>query len=444
MTEKTIVRFAPSPTGKIHLGNARPALLNWLYAKTNAGKFILRFDDTDLERSKREYADGIEVDLAWLGIEPDLIVRQSERFDLYNDARDKLVADGRLYPCYETSDELDRRRARARAMGRPPIYDRAALNLTEEDIAKFEAEGRKPHWRFKLDGEPVTFTDLIRGEQTVNTASMSDPVLIRGDGSYLYTLPSVVDDIDMGITQVIRGEDHISNSGVQIEIFEALGAKAPTFAHHNLLTDEQGKGLSKRLGSLAIAELRADGFEPMSVAIMASMTGTSAPIEPVSSTAELAKKLDFSMISHGPARYDPTELASLNARILHAMPYETAAPRLQELDLEDETLWLALRENLNHFSDIAEWAKLIKGPIVSAADAGDREFLADAAKLLPEEPWDATTWSLWTGSLKENTERKGKQLFQPLRLALTGRHDGPELKTLLPLIGRKGCLARLS
>lgn len=440
----SIVRFAPSPTGQIHIGNARPALLNWLYAKTSGGKFILRFDDTDLARSKREYADGIEQDLSWLGIKPDTIVRQSERFDLYNAARDKLIAAGRLYPCYETSDELDRRRARARAMGRPPIYDRAALDLTEEDRAKLEAEGRTPHWRFKLDGDPVTFKDLIRGEQTVNTASMSDPVLIRGDGSYLYTLPSVVDDIDLGITHIIRGEDHISNSGVQIEIFDALDAKPPVFAHHNLLTDEQGKGLSKRLGSLAIADLRADGVEPMAVAIMASLTGTSAPIEPITSTDELAKILDFSMISHGPARYDPTELESLNARILHAMSYETAKLRLADLGLEGEQTWLALRENLIHFNDIVEWAKLISGPVTSAADAQDKEFLAEASEMLPAEPWDEGTWSAWTSALKEKTDRKGKTLFRPLRLALTGRHDGPELKILLPLIGRKACLDRLS
>jgi len=440
----TIVRFAPSPTGQIHLGNARPALLNWLYARSNKGTYVLRFDDTDIERSKREYADAIETDLKWLGVTPDLIVRQSERFDLYNEARDRLVAMGRLYPCYETPDELDRRRARARAMGKPPIYDRAALNLTDDDRAKLEAEGRKPHWRFKLDGKPVTFTDLIRGEQTVNTASMSDPVLIRGDGSYLYTLPSVVDDIDLAITHVIRGEDHVSNSGVQIELFEALGATLPVFAHHNLLTDEQGQGLSKRLGSLAIAELRADGFEAIAVATMATLTGTSVDIEPVASTDALAAKLDFSMISHGPARYAPAELESLNARILHAMPYEVAEPRLKALGLEGEAMWLALRENLKRFDDIVDWAKLISGPIVSAASAEDQAFLAEAAEMLPAEPWDETTWRDWTSALKEKTGRKGKSLFEPLRLALTGRHDGPELRILLPLIGRKACLDRLT
>lgn len=440
----TVVRFAPSPTGNIHIGNARTALLNWLYAERNGGRFILRFDDTDRERSRQEYAEGIEQDLRWLGIRPDMIVRQSERSDLHDAARDRLIAAGRLYPCYETPDELERRRKRARALGRPPIYDRAALELTEADRRKLEAEGRKPHWRFKLDGRPVTFDDLIRGEHTVNTSSMSDPVLIRADGSYLYTLPSVVDDVDLGITHVIRGEDHLSNTGVQIELFEALGAKPPVFAHHNLLTGEGGQGLSKRLGSLAIADLRAEGFEPMAVAAMASLTGTSAAIEPVNSTAELAEKLDFSMISHGPARYSPDELKALNARMLHEMPYAEAAPRLKELGLDSAPLWLALRENLAVFPDIAEWAKLVTGPVAPVIADEDRDFLAEAAALLPPEPWDAETWSQWTGALKAETSRKGKALFLPLRLALTGRADGPELRSLLPLIGRKACLDRLS
>jgi len=440
----TVVRFAPSPTGHIHIGNARPALFNWLYAKQTNGTFILRFDDTDVERSKQEYADAIEADLRWLGIEPDRIERQSSRFDRYNAVRDQLIASGRLYPCYETPDELDRRRKRARAIGRPPIYDRAALELTDEDRAKLEAEGRKPHWRFKLDGRPVTFSDLVRGEQTVNTSSMSDPVLIRADGSYLYTLPSVVDDIDMGVTHIIRGEDHISNTGVQIEVFEALGATPPAFAHHNLLTDETGKGLSKRLGSLSISDLRAKGYEPLAVAVMASLTGTSAAIEPVASIDELASRFDMTSSSHGAARYDPVELDSLNARMLHTMPYAEAAERLAEYGLDDEALWLALRENLVRFPDIVEWAKLISGPVTPVIADEDRAFITEAATLLPEEPWDEMTWSVWTNALKESSGRKGKSLFLPLRLALTGRSDGPELKTLLPLIGRKACLARLA
>ncbi|KFC71237.1 Glutamate--tRNA ligase [Devosia sp. LC5] len=439
----TIVRWAPSPTGRIHLGNARPAMLNWFFARRHGGRYVLRMDDTDTARSTREFADGIEADLAWLGITPDLLVRQSDRTALYDAARDRLIAAGRLYPCYETEDELDRRRKRARALGRPPIYDRAALKLTEEDRAKLEAEGRKPHWRFKLDGRPVQFEDLIKGTQTVNTASMSDPVLVREDGSYLYTLPSVVDDIDLGITHVIRGEDHVSNTGTQIEIFEALGGPVPIFGHHNLLTDAEGQGFSKRLGSQSLSDFRAEGYEPLAIAIMASITGTSLPIEPYASLDDIAAKLDFSMISHGAARFDPVELDNLNARLLHAMPYETALPRLTSLGLEGEAIWLLLRDNLSKFNDIVEWSKLVLGPVEPVIADEDRDFLALAKALLPPEPWSLETWGEWTNALKAATGRKGKPLFLPLRLVLTGRHDGPELKSLLPLVGRTACLARL-
>lgn len=440
----TKTRFAPSPTGLIHIGNARTAVMNWLFALQNGGTFLLRFDDTDVERSKVEYAEAIEKDLNWLGIMPHETVKQSERFALYDKARDALIAAGRLYPCYETPDELDRRRARARAMGKPPIYDRAALALTPDDIAKLEAEGRKPHWRFKLTGDPVSFDDVIRGPQTVNTSSMSDPVLIRADGSYLYTLPSVVDDIDLGVTHIIRGEDHVSNTGVQIDLFQALGGTPPSFAHHNLLTDEKGQGLSKRLGSLALSDLHAEGYEPLAVAIMASLTGTSAAIEPLKSLEALSEKLDFSGISHGPARYDPAELTSLNAKLLHTMSFDEVAERIKPFGIESEAVWLVLRENLVLLKDIAEWYKLVTGPVTPVIEGDDAAFLAQAAELLPQEPWDETTWSAWTGALKQATERKGKSLFLPLRLALTGRHDGPELKNLLPLIGRKSCLDRLA
>lgn len=439
----TVVRYAPSPTGRLHLGNARPALLNWLFAQARSGDYILRLDDTDTARSTEEFARGIEEDLAWLGIQPTAKVRQSDRTALYDAARDRLIAAGRLYPAYETEDELDRKRARARALGKPPIYDRSALNLTTEQKATYEAEGRKPHWRFKLDGRPVQFDDMIKGPQTVNTASMSDPVLVRADGSYLYTLPSVVDDIDLGITHVIRGEDHVSNTGTQIEIFEALGGKVPFFAHHNLLTGAEGEGLSKRLGSLSLAELREDGYEPLAVALVAVLTGTSLAVEPYPELLSVAQALDLSMISHGPARFDPAELASLNARILHAMPYEVARPRLEPLGLAEEPLWLALRENLALFRDVEDLARLVRGPVEPAIAEEDRAFIATARELLPPEPWGESTWSEWTNALKERTGRKGKALFLPLRLALTGRPDGPELRSLLPLMGRKASLDRL-
>jgi glutamyl-tRNA synthetase len=439
----TIVRWAPSPTGRIHLGNARPALLNWFFARRHGGRYVLRMDDTDLVRSTRESADGIEVDLAWLGITPDLLVRQSERTALYDAARDRLMAAGRLYPCYETEEELDRKRARARLLGKPPIYDRAALALTDADRARLEAEGRKPHWRFRLGGRPVQLNDLIKGPQTVNTASMSDPVLVREDGSYLYTLPSVVDDIDLAITHVIRGEDHVSNTGTQIEIFEALGGAVPEFAHHNLLTDAVGQGFSKRLGSQSIADFRAEGYEPMAIAVMASITGTSLPIETYEALDEIANRLDFSMISHGAACFDPIELDNLNARLLHALPYAGAAARLSALSLEGEAMWLLLRDNLRKFDEIIDLARLVTGPVEPVIADEDRDFLALAKALLPPEPWDLTTWGHWTDALKAATGRKGKALFLPLRMALTGRHDGPELKSLLVLVGRTACLDRL-
>lgn len=441
----TVVRFAPSPTGYIHLGNARPALMNWMFALKTGGQFILRFDDTDLERSKKEFADAIEVDLAWLGIKPHRLERQSERKASHDAARDKLIEAGRLYPCYETSDELDRRRARARAMGKPPIYDRAALDLNDEDKAKLEAEGRKPHWRFKLEGKEVVFEDVVRGAQKVHTDTMSDPVLIREDGSYLYTLPSVVDDIEMGVTHIIRGEDHVTNTGAQIELFEALGAKAPTFGHHNLLTDATGEGFSKRKGSLSITNLREEGYEALAVALIAILTGTSQPVAPHASLEELAETFDVSMVSRNSARFDPAELDGFNARMVHHLSYEDVKDRLGELGLEDaEALWNAVHENLSKFDEVTVWRDLVKGDVDSVVADEDRAFIDAAREMLPAEPWDENTWGEWTNQLKSETGRKGKGLFMPLRLALTGQSHGPELKTLLPLLGRKACQDRLS
>lgn len=452
------LRFAPSPTGLIHLGNSRTALLNWLYALKNGGQFVLRFDDTDLERSRREYADAIEADLAWFGVKPDVMVRQSDRIALYDAAAAKLKAAGLLYPCYETADELERRRSRARAMGRPPVYDRAALKLTAEDKAKLEAEGRQPHWRFLLpnhDGDPlaprrtdVAWDDLCRGSQSIDLASLSDPVLARADGSYLYTFTSVVDDADMGITHVIRGEDHVANTAVQIAIFEALGAPLPRFAHHNLLTTLDGEGLSKRKGALSISSLREAGIEPMAVASLAVLTGTSHAVEPVRDMDTLAGMLDLSGISRSSAKFDPQELDSLNARLVHAMTFEEAGPRLAALGIGGgEAFWLAVRENCARFGDAAGWWAIISGDL--PADAAqvadeDRTYLAEALALLPEGPLDGSSWGIWTGLLKEKTGRKGKTLFMPLRLALTGHDHGPDMKALLPLIGRERTAARLS
>lgn len=440
----TRVRFAPSPTGLLHIGNARLALINWLFARKTGGTYILRLDDTDLERSKPAFAEAIVEDLGWLGITPGETYRQSDRLALYDAARDRLIADGRLYACYETPDELERRRKRNRALGRPPIYDRAALELTDVEKAAFETGGRKPHWRFKLKGDPVIFNDQVRGQQTVNTSSMSDPVLIREDGTYLYTFSSVVDDIDLAITHIIRGEDHISNSGVQIEIFEALGAQAPEFGHVNLLTDAEGKGLSKRLGSLSLSELRADGYEPLAVAIIASLTGTSLNPEPYPDLDAVAEMFSLDAISHGPARYDPAELQHLNARILHECPFASVQARLSDLGVTDREIWEALKHNLTRFNELSQWLPLIYGPVNPQIGAEDRGFIDQARDLLPDEPWDGETWKAWTDRLKSETGRKGKALFLPLRLALTGRPDGPELRSLLPLIGRKASLDRLA
>jgi glutamyl-tRNA synthetase len=440
-----IVRFAPSPTGRIHIGNARTALLNWLFARRANGRFILRFDDTDFERSRQEFVTAIERDLEWLGVIPDQIERQSQRMAFYESAAERLKAAGRLYPAYETSEELDRRRKRQQALGRPPIYDRAALRLGEAERAALEASGRKAHWRFRLDPIVVRWNDLVRGESHIDCASLSDPVLRREDGTYLYTLPSVVDDIDFGVTHVIRGEDHVTNTAVQIQIFEALAGGAPEFGHHNLLTDASGEGLSKRTGALSIASLREDGVEPLAVAALAVLVGSAEPVRPVASLDELAGLVDLAHLSRGSARFDQAELLALSARTLHLTPFAGVRDRLAALGVEGdgaEAFWLAVRGNLDRLADAAEWRGVIEGDIAPIIE--DAAALDAAAGCLPPEPWDRSTWSAWTAALKERTGRKGRDLFHPLRLALTGKAAGPELAALLPLIGRAKALARLS
>ena len=445
MTNKSVkVRFAPSPTGLIHIGNARTAIVNWLHAKNQGGKFVLRFDDTDVARSKQEYADAIAEDVAWLGLSTDEIHYQSKRFDLYDTARDKLIADGRLYRCYETADELERKRRRQMATGKPPVYDRTGLNLSDEDRAKLEAEGRKPHWRFRLTDRVVNSVDLIRGDQAVDMASLSDPVLIREDGTYLYTLPSVVDDIDMGITDVIRGEDHVINTSVQIEIFEALGATPPTFAHHSLLVGADGKSLSKRIGSLSIGGMRDMGLEAMAVVSHAALLGTSESIAPYQDIQDLVKIFNISKMSRAPARFDIEEVKTLNAKLLHETPLSAVADRLAAMGVEaDEDFWQAVRGNISLLSDTKQFYDMIKGDITPVIADEDKDFIKEAAALLPEGEFDAGTWKAWTTAVKEKTGRKGKGLFMPLRLALTGEAHGPELAGLLPLIGREKVLARL-
>ena len=445
MASLPVVRFAPSPTGRIHIGNARTALLNWLFARRRGGTFILRFDDTDLERSRREYADAIETDLEWLGIRPDLVRRQSERMGAYGKAAEKLKGLGRLYPAYETADELDRRRKRQQARGLPPIYDRAALRLTADERTALEASGRKPHWRFRLEPMTVRWDDLVRGESHIDCASLSDPVLRREDGTYLYTLPSVVDDIDFGVTHVIRGEDHVTNTAVQIQILEALAGKAPSFGHHNLLTDAGGGGLSKRSGALSISALRTKGVESLAVAALAVLVGSAEAVRPVASLDELADLIDLSQLSRAAARFDEAELEALSARTLHRFPYTAVADRLAGFGVAGpnaEALWLAIRGNLSRLDDAATWGRVTEGEIAPIVE--DPDYLKLAASCAPEGPWDQSTWGAWTARLKETSGRKGRALFHPLRLALTGQEAGPELALLLPLIGRAKALARLS
>ncbi|MEM8852958.1 MAG: glutamate--tRNA ligase [Pseudomonadota bacterium] len=441
-----VVRFAPSPTGELHLGNMRTALFNWLLAKETGGTFVQRLDDTDEERSKAHFAELIGEDLAWLGIVPDRQEKQSARLQRYDGVANQWREEGLLYPCYETAEELDRKRARQRARGQPPVYDRAALNLSDEERAAFEAEGRRPHWRFKLPGGERTFDDLCRGPQTVHLESVSDPVLVRGDGSYLYTLPSVVDDVDFNITTVVRGEDHVTNSGVQIALFEALGAAIPTFAHHNLLVRADGEPLSKRDNPLSVRALREAGFEPMAVASLATLVGTSAPIQAMPDLDALGAAVSLRDVSRGPATFDPKDLERLNAILVHALDYDAVKSRLESLDAADPALWEAVRGNLTFVQDVAMWrAVQTERPALSADSLSDsdRSVLSQALTLLPPEPWDETTFKAWTQAVREATGAKGKGLFMPIRLALTGVSAGPELGPFMRLLGREETAARL-
>ena len=447
------VRFAPSPTGLVHIGNIRTAILNWLFARKNGGTFLLRLDDTDLERSKPEFADAIREDLIWLGLDWDSEMQQSGRTARYDDVAQHLKSIGRLYPCFETPDELDRRRKRQMARGLPPIYDRSALKLSDDERAAFEADGRKPHWRFRLNNTEendelapaptlVSWNDVIRGDQMVDIGSVSDPVLIREDGSYLYTLPSVIDDMDMGITHIVRGDDHLTNTGVQIDLFEALEGKPPAFGHHSLLVSADGQALSKRLGALSIQSLREQEIEPMAVAAHAALIGTSHAIEPHDNMGELVDMFDAGKISLAPGRFDFDELKGLNAKVLHTTLYDRVSDRLESLGvLGGETFWNAVRANLEKVSDAKVWWDVVNNEIVPVIEDGD--LCATALDVLPVEPWDETTWGTWTKAVKSATGKKGRALFHPLRLAITGLENGPELKTLLPLIGREKIASRL-
>jgi glutamyl-tRNA synthetase len=437
------LRFAPSPTGNIHVGNVRTALMNWLFALREGGQVLLRIDDTDMARSTKEYEQGIERDLTWLGLKWQDRANQSLRFADYEKAAAKLKADGLLYACYETEDELDRKRKIAQSRGKPPIYDRAALKLTDADKATLEAEGRKPHWRFKLSGNRKDWVDLVRGPQSIDTASLSDPVLVKEDGQFLYTLPSVVDDIDFKITHIVRGEDHVTNSGVQIEIFEALGADAPALGHFPLLVGADGGALSKRIGSLGVGELAADGYEPMAVLSHLAKIGTSDPVEARLSIDQLASEFDFAKIGRAPARFDPEELKRVNAAVLHQLDYARVKDRLAELGADKgEAFWNAVRANLVLLPDVKEYVTIVDGPITPVIP--DAAFASAAAEVLPSGAYDAASWQAFTNAVKEKTGAKGKALFMPLRQALTGMDHGPEMAALFPLIGEERARKRLN
>ena len=434
-------RFAPSPTGHLHVGNIRTALHNWMLAKKAGGRFLLRIDDTDAARSREDSVEAIRADLAWLGLVPDKEERQSSRFAVYQREFDRLATAGRVYRCYETAQELDLKRKVLLGRGLPPIYDRAALALSEADHAAKAAAGEAPHWRFLLDHDrAIEWADGVRGDQQFDARQMSDPVIRRADGSWLYMLPSVIDDIDMGVTAILRGEDHVSNTAAQVQMFEALGATLPAFAHEALLVGTEGK-LSKRLGSLGVAQLREDGVEPEALVALLARLGTSQPVEPIADRQALVDGFDLTTFGRAPARFDEAELARLNAAIVHGLAFEQVVDRLPAG--MDARAWDAIRPNLAHVAEAADWWQVVTGPVAAPVLADeDRAFVSQAAEVLPGA-WSDTPWQTLTGALKEATGRKGKALFLPLRLAITGREHGPDMGALLPLIGQAAAAERL-
>ncbi|EJF81733.1 glutamyl-tRNA synthetase 2 [Candidatus Bartonella washoeensis Sb944nv] len=452
------VRFAPSPTGYIHIGNIRIALFNWLYAQAHNGAFILRYDDTDVERSKQEYIDAIVVDLEWLGIQPNEVYYQSKRFSRYDEVAEILKQRGLLYPCYETAEELERRRKIQLSRKLPPVYDRTALKLTAEEKKNFESQGRKPHWRFLLPNfkdnplqtqrTEVCWNDAVKGKQTIDLASLSDPVLIREDGSYLYTLPSVVDDIDMAVTHIIRGDDHITNTGAQIALFEALNAKKPVFGHINLLSTLSGKGFSKRDGALSIRSLREEGFESIAVQCLAVLIGTSQNVRPYPNQAALLEHFNLQDTSRSVAKFDVADLLTLNSHLVHELTYEEVKMRLKKLSIDGEKaecFWNAIRSNIDKVNEAALWWKIIHdAQSFYTVALEDRAFVRQSLNFLPEGVLNDESWKIWTTALKEKTGRSGKALFMPLRQALTGMAHGPEMGKILQLLGREKVIEKLS
>lgn len=442
------VRFAPSPTGYLHIGNVRTALINWLFARKNKGHFLLRLDDTDLDRSKKEYEDGIYEDLSWLGLSHDSFFKQSDRFDRYKAVVDKLIASGRLYPCYETPEELDFKRKRQLGRGQPPLYDRAALQLTAEQKETLENEGRRPHYRFLLEDKDIAWHDMVRGDVHFGPRTLSDPVLVRADGAYLYTLTSVVDDVDTDITHIMRGEDHVTNTAVQIQLFEALGKDLATltFGHTTLLMDKDGAGLSKRIGSLGIRQLRDEGLEPLAICGFLARLGTSLPMHPFATMEEIVDQCDISTFSRTAPRFDEAELFEFNHKLLVHLPFEKVAPKLNARGMGalNAKEWDLIKGNLETQDDWDHWFHVFHG-VIGDIDLKEEDYhyLKMACDHLPQGDLTQDTWGEWTSVLKTLTERKGKALFLPLRLALTGLDHGPEMKDVLPLLGRACVLERL-
>ena len=433
----TTTRFAPSPTGYLHVGNLRTALFNYLITRKAGGTFILRIDDTDPERSKEEYVDGIKQDLEWLGITWDKIERQSDRLDRYHAAADKLREMGRFYEAFETPVELDLKRKKQLNMGKPPVYDRAALGLSDEDKARLRAERGDGVWRFKLDHQRIEWRDGILGDISIDASSVSDPVLIRGDGQFLYTLASVVDDTDMGVTNVVRGSDHVTNTATQIQMIKALGFEPPDFAHHSLLTGPRGEALSKRLGTLALRDLRENGVQPMALLSHMARLGSSDPFEMRSTMEELVEGFDVTRFGAATTKFDVEDLYPLTARYLHDQPFEAVADAIAEIGVPAdlaERFWNVTRENITTLKDLAGWWVLYRDGAEPLIDDEDAEFVAQALALLPDGPYTVETWGHWTKQVKDATGRKGKGLFMPLRKALTGQERGPDMRDVMPLL----------
>lgn len=433
----TTTRFAPSPTGYIHVGNLRTALMNYLIARKAGGTFILRIDDTDPERSKEEYVDAIKQDMDWLGLHWDRVERQSDRLDRYADAADKLRNIDRFYEAFETPVELDLKRKKQLNMGKPPVYDRAALALSEDEKTALRAERGQGVWRFKLDHQRIEWADGILGAVSIDAASVSDPVLIRQDGQVLYTLASVVDDTEMGVTDVVRGSDHVTNTATQIQIIEALGGTAPRFAHHSLLTGPQGEALSKRLGTLAIRDLRERGIQPMALLSLLARLGSSDPVDLQHEMADLIEGFDITRFGAAPTKFDVDDLFPLTARYLQGLPLAAVASNISALGVPDdlaERFWLVARENIATLDDLAGWWALCRDGAEPVVSDEDRGFVTEAMALLPDLPFDDSTWATWTAAVKDATGRKGKALFMPLRKALTGKERGPDMGSLMPLM----------